>query len=360
MYGADWGGSEELWGQTAGCLAETGYNVHAAVSESRRKAENLKKLQRQGCPILPIITQAPQRWMWPFQRNRKYGWLDRIRPALAVISQGANFDGLDWMSACIERNIPFVTISQAATPLVWPSDSQFEQGRQCFVKAKMNYFVSRHNLSLTEKQFGIRLPHSKVIRNPYKVRYGIKLDWPSAAQEGFRLACLGRLNTNAKGQDLLLEVLADHKWRVRPLQVDFYGAGPHEASLRALADSLKLDQVHFQKRTEDIEGLWATHHALILPSRWEGLPLVLVEAMMCGRTAIVTDVGGNSEIVDDNQTGFMAQAPTAVSLDEAMERAWQARDCWEEIGKKAQHKIQQMVPPHPAEIFSKQLIECLA
>ena len=80
-------------------------------------------------------------------------------------------------------------------------------------------------------------------------------------------------------------------------------------------------------------GIWKENHILVLPSRYEGLPLVLVEAMWCGRPAVVTDVGGNAELCRDRQTGFVAQSATLASVAEAMERAWEARSDLEADGQ---------------------------
>ena len=51
------------------------------------------------------------------------------------------------------------------------------------------------------------------------------------------------------------------------------------------------------------------------------MPLSLVEAMLCRRPCIATDVGGNRELIRDGVNGFLAKAPTVESLDEAMNRA---------------------------------------
>ena len=69
-----------------------------------------------------------------------------------------------------------------------------------------------------------------------------------------------------------------------------------------------LEKVTYGGFTEDVESIWASHHALVLPSRSEGLPLVVVEAMLCGRPAIVTDVAGNAELIQDGVSGFVAAA----------------------------------------------------
>jgi hypothetical protein len=55
-------------------------------------------------------------------------------------------------------------------------------------------------------------------------------------------------------------------------------------------------------------------HALVLTSRCEGLPLSLVEAMLSGRVPIVTDVGGNREVVNE-ACGFLAASASEAAVD---------------------------------------------
>jgi glycosyltransferase involved in cell wall biosynthesis len=85
------------------------------------------------------------------------------------------------------------------------------------------------------------------------------------------------------------------------------------------------------------------------------MPLVLVEAMLCGRPCIVTNVGGNAELVEDNVSGFIASAPNEACLDEAMERAWARRDEWQEIGEAAGRRVRTVVPPDPVTDFIQEL-----
>jgi len=85
------------------------------------------------------------------------------------------------------------------------------------------------------------------------------------------------------------------------------------------------------------------------------MPLVLVEAMLSGRVAIATNVGGNAEIVDDGATGYLAAAATEDALDDAMERAWNERHRWREIGAAASARIRTLVPREPERCFAKLL-----
>ncbi len=85
------------------------------------------------------------------------------------------------------------------------------------------------------------------------------------------------------------------------------------------------------------------------------MPLTLVEAMLCGRACIVTDVGGSRELVRDDVNGFLAKAPTAELLDEAMNRAWESRGRLREMGGRAAEDVRKWVSADPAEDLVREL-----
>lgn len=72
---------------------------------------------------------------------------------------------------------------------------------------------------------------------------------------------------------------------------------------------LCLTNVAFLGHVENVEDVWAKHNALLLPSRFEGMPLVVVEAMLCGRPCIATDVGGNSELIQERCPPMVVEGP---------------------------------------------------
>ena len=150
------------------------------------------------------------------------------------------------------------------------------------------------------------------------------------------MAGVARLEAGRKGQDILLEVLGSNGWHSRDWRLRLFGDGRDRIYLRALTEHYGLAQrVEFCGHLDDIRTVWKENHLLVLPSRGEGTPLALVEAMLCGRPAVVTDVGGNAEWVEDGQTGFVAEAPSAKSLAVALERAWLAKTDWAQMGIRA-------------------------
>jgi glycosyltransferase involved in cell wall biosynthesis len=91
----------------------------------------------------------------------------------------------------------------------------------------------------------------------------------------------------------------------------------------------------------------------------EGLPLVVVEAMLCGRPVIATDVAGNAEVIENGVTGFLADAPTVASLGEALERFWARRADAQMMGEAGAERIRRLRPRDPVRIFSGKIKEIL-
>ena len=104
--------------------------------------------------------------------------------------------------------------------------------------------------------------------------------------------------------------------------------------------------------SDSVEKIWEDNHALLLPSRYEGAPLVVIEAMLCNRIAITTDIGRNRELMDDNESGFVALGATVELMDEAMERAWQKRHQWREMGELAGKQIRERYSDDPVRDFA--------
>ncbi len=364
MNGMPWGGSEQLWSDTVLRLREQQHEVAASVFRWPTRPERLDDLARSGVqlafrPLRPNlrdrIALKLARRLPRFRDYSSAAWLKRNAPDLLVISQGGPWDGVPWMTLCRRLRVPYCSIIQAHSELWWPPDSRLDEIRSGLLGARRVFFVSRANRRLMEAQCGAVLPNAEVVANPCKVDRSSPVNWPEAG-DVIRLACVGRMAPAAKGQDVLLEVLAQEKWRKRSLELHVYGSGPSEASLRHLASFLRLRSVFFHGQVSDIRAIWSSHHALVLPSRFEGLPLTIVEAMLCARPVITTDVAGNTEVVTDNLNGFVAGAATVPLLDEAMERAWSRRAEWRDIGLRARSAALASTPSDPAGDLARKLI----
>jgi glycosyltransferase involved in cell wall biosynthesis len=365
-----WGGSEELWSATAAVLAADGHRVTVFKSVVEESEPRIQRLRALGCRIrdlarFPLMPRRLFTLVRLLSSNAAYGHeVLRLllglaftrRPDLVLVSQGGNHDGYPLAEVCRRLRLPYAIVSQKASELYWPEDWQQKTIAAVYRAARACFFVSEHNRRLTEEQLGFPLPHAAVVRNPFLVPWEPRTDWPEERHE-VRLACVGRLHPKEKGQDLLLRVLARRRWRDRPLSVTFYGDGLQRASLERMSHGLGLTSVTFAGFVRDVPTIWNNHHGLILPSRCEGMPIVLVEAMLSGRVPIVTGTGGNAEIVVDGTTGYIAAAPTEDALDDAMERAWNERQRWREIGAAAAAHIRTLIPREPERCFAERLVE---
>jgi glycosyltransferase involved in cell wall biosynthesis len=161
------------------------------------------------------------------------------------------------------------------------------------------------------------------------------------------MASVGRFYTGHKGQDVLLEALSDPIWRQRNWKLRLFGSGEEKAYIESLIPYFGLsDHVEIGGHVPDVRAIWKNHHLMLMPSRVEGTPLALVEAMLCGRAALVTDIAGHLEWIDEGETGFVAEAPSAHSLHRALERAWENRQHWREMGLAAHEAAERNYDPH--------------
>lgn len=334
--------------------------VRVSVRDFGKPTNQVERLRSAGCQIFlrrtPSFLYRLARKFFPLpEYARRHLRLAGSDVDLVVVSQGANTDGLAWMEEARAAGHKYAVIAEGAAEFSWPDDETAGRLAESYEGASGAYFVSQSNLDLSRRQFATPLCRARVIRNPFNVRYDAAPAWPDECPEGLFLACLGRLDVATKGQDLLLEVLALPLWRERKVRVSLIGKGVNERLLRRRAEQLNLASVVFMGFQNDIEAVWSRHHALVLPSRQEGMPLTLVEAMLCGRAGIVTDVGGNRELVQDSVNGFLAKAPTVELLDEAMNRAWESRARLREMGRRAAEDIRRWVSADPSGDFVREL-----
>lgn len=369
MYGETWGGSEHLWGETAHALLNAGHRVAAGVNDWQGSRDEWDSLEAAGCELhvrkyIPKFHARLLNRLLPTSNhlpppNSSHDWLTEFRPDLVVVSQAYVDDGLEVMEMCRRRNWKYASIVHTATESHWPSDGTYMRLREVYCAAVAAFFVSEHNLRLTERQVAARIPSAEIVRNPFGVSHKHSLAWPEEGEE-YKLACVGRLQPNAKGHDILIEVLSREEWRKRPVSITFFGKGTNRKHIEDLAAMLDVHSVRFGGFVSGVSDIWKDHHALVMPSRKEGLPVVLVEASLAGRPSICTRTAGIPEMVDDGVTGFLCAAAEADLFAEAMERAWVKRDRWAEMGLRAADKVRALVPENPGETFAARLLQILS
>ncbi|MBX3730363.1 MAG: glycosyltransferase family 4 protein [Candidatus Sumerlaeia bacterium] len=149
------------------------------------------------------------------------------------------------------------------------------------------------------------------------------------------IVTVGRL-VPVKGHDVLLDAVAEaHRRGVRP-HVVLVGDGPLRMALEQQGRALGLERyVHLVGETVEPERWLAAGDLFVLPSRSEGLPNALLEAMAHGLPCIATRVGGIPEVASHEDCVLLMPAEDSHALAEALVRLCQDTDHARALGERA-------------------------
>jgi glycosyltransferase involved in cell wall biosynthesis len=115
-------------------------------------------------------------------------------------------------------------------------------------------------------------------------------------------------------------------------------------------------RVEFMGHSSTPMEIWKTHHALVLMSRYEGTPLVLMEAMLAGRPVISTAVAGIPELIKHGLNGFLAEAPSVEHVQRCLEEAWSRNADWPAIGRAGHAAAAERAREVPAVRLARELL----
>lgn len=353
MAGSPWGGSEFLWAHTAKQALLDGDEVYLSIFDWSIEHPEIIELKKLGAKIFP----RPRFEQSSSVANSHLISFFECKADALLISQGSSYDILAYaelvklLDTC---RMPYFVICQFNSDDVFLSDLDRSYVYQFFSQAQKVAFVAHRNLDFAQRHLASHIDNAMVVQNPVNLSDSSYLDYP--LNLGLRFACVARLEVQCKGQDILLETLSTGVWKQRDWSCHLYGSGPDETYLQELSIHYGLaENVQFMGHVNDIRRVWAENHILILPSRGEGTPLSLVEAMLCGRPAIVTNVGGNSAWIEEGRTGFIAESPTVKHLHGALDKAWSNRNEWENMGRIAHMVAKNKIDPNPGRTLLKSI-----
>jgi glycosyltransferase involved in cell wall biosynthesis len=130
---------------------------------------------------------------------------------------------------------------------------------------------------------------------------------------------VGRMSPT-KNQRQLVEAFADVRQQHPGIRLRLLGSGTsEEPRLRALVETLELgDAVEFCGYSHDVAGFLGEIDVFVLPSKSEGLPLSLLEAIASGLPVVATDVGGVRKVVETTRSGRVCAPQRVDTLAAAM------------------------------------------
>ncbi|MBW4418987.1 MAG: glycosyltransferase family 4 protein [Myxacorys californica WJT36-NPBG1] len=138
----------------------------------------------------------------------------------------------------------------------------------------------------------------------------------SITNKSIIVGSVGRLDA-MKAHEILLKAIA----QVEQTKVVILGEGDERHYLEALADKLSIrDRVHLPGWVEHPQSYLSTFDVVALPSRSEGFPLAMVEAMLAARPVVATRVGSIPEAILDGKTGLLIEKNDVDGLAIALQR----------------------------------------
>jgi glycosyltransferase involved in cell wall biosynthesis len=251
---------------------------------------------------------------WPVSEEFRKEWIRRnsIRRRLARLLGREPREKPAWMTG-----LPLCVPASLSTPL---------QLKLSAYLCKRTICVSddlRHRLV---KDFGFPAWKTKTVHNGVSVSEFVPSERRGAevrrnlglGQDEFLLVCVARLSEQ-KGINILIQAMARVLHDGVRCRCVIVGDGPLRDQLVKQARELSLSEhvlfVGFQK---DVRAYLQAGSAFILTSHREGLPLSILEAMACGLPSIVTDVGGNAEVITQRVHGLIVQSGSFEAIAEAI------------------------------------------
>lgn len=211
----------------------------------------------------------------------------------------------------------------------------------------MRIVAVAHDLaSFLSERLSIPIDQIDVVRNgiplPEPIPPSERPDRRRAAREGLGLPCTGPILVSVGS----LFPVKDHANLLRAaaqlpeVHVAIAGEGGEESRLRELAAALEIRaRVHFLGLRDDVNEVLLAGDVFVLPSRSEGLPLALLEAMAIGLPVVATRVGGVSEVVEDGQSGFLVPPANPSALAAAVRSAFNSPDRCASMAQLAESRV---------------------
>lgn len=310
------GGCQTFLEHLAPALQRRGHQVDVLTEPGPEQAV-ADRLRRAGVRVLQKVW--PRRFL-PEERGRRLAeWCGRERVDVYVVSLSRD---VGWLALPhLDHAIRTAAVVQADVPAFYEPLTYYA----AFVDRAVG--VSRETHRKIAALCGV--PESRSVRIPYGVN---RLPETRLAERQrlshdsrpLEIAYIGRLVQCQKRVLDLVPIVRELAGRSLPFAMHLIGSGEDAARLREALASAGVGQ-HVRwwgwLPPEDVSLCLKQFDALVLPSDFEGLPLVLLEAMAHGVVPVATRIAsGNTELVRDGENGFLADVGDSSAFADRLEQ----------------------------------------
>lgn len=154
----------------------------------------------------------------------------------------------------------------------------------------------------------------------------------------YLLLCTGELNAN-KDQTTIIKAMPHIVSEVASVKLLLAGNGPKEQELKDLVASLGMDKhIEFLGYRTDLERFTPIVDLVVTCSHREGMPLNVIEAMLCAKPVVASMNRGHKELVDDGKNGYLLTVNDIDGFADRVVRLLKSRETIERFGKNGYQK----------------------
>lgn len=205
-----------------------------------------------------------------------------------------------------------------------------------------------------------------ILPNPLKPEF---VDYMPIQERKQKIVSVGRMDDN-KNQILLIHAFIKLATKFPEAELFLYGDGPSREKWEIETKKMEYaDRIHFEGTCDHIPEVISDAKIFVLPSRMEGMPNALMEAMALGLAVISTDCpcGGPRELIGENENGILIpissedenSGRSCELLKEAIQKLLQDDAYRKELSEKAYQKAQEFRPEHVNLLWKDYLMQIM-
>ena len=230
--------------------------------------------------------------------------IDEVQPDVIHVHCGSPRSAVVPRELALEASIPLIVAEHYVSADIEIAEDQLERIRTIYRQAYAVIANCEENRIVLQENFGLHAKRQVIIR--YGVDLSAQESRPEATPAKLKVITTARL-VHRKGIDVLIRAVAalPHEIRDR-VTFTLVGDGEEETQLKQMAHDLGVDEcIDFAGWSDDTHSLLRTHDLFVLPSRSEGQPIALMDALATGLPCIASAVSGIPEFLGEGAFGAL-------------------------------------------------------